>query len=298
MAQTKQGVKIGENAPDFSLPALNGEIIRLSDFRGKRVILFAWAPWCFSRDQLSFWQDFYLKNQKTGFAVVGISVDASGGGETRRYTDCASITFPCLIDEFGAFWDLFSFNLLPAGYFVDETGRIRYLKTNAFNISEPTTFKILEDLLAEKWSKKIPHPPEKPLLSVRQEMAQLSRQVKELGRGVDKRFRWVELMVQNGQNRKAAKEVDLLIQQFPKNIRAWHFRAILHLRDKRADLAIPCWRQILKLDPAHWIARRLLWSTENPDRFYPEISMEWQQEQLRLEELQAATPLKAKAKAR
>jgi len=70
------------------------------------------------------------------------------------------------------------------------------------------------------------------------------------------------------------------------------------LRDKRADLAVPCWRQILKLDPAHWIARRLLWFTENPDRFYPEISMEWQQEQLRLEELQAATPLKAKAKAR
>jgi peroxiredoxin len=43
MAQ-KQVVKIGDLAPDLALSTLKGETIRISDFKGKRLILFAWAP--------------------------------------------------------------------------------------------------------------------------------------------------------------------------------------------------------------------------------------------------------------
>jgi peroxiredoxin len=32
-------------APDFSLPNMEGELIRLSDFRGKKVLLLTWASW-------------------------------------------------------------------------------------------------------------------------------------------------------------------------------------------------------------------------------------------------------------
>ena len=36
---------IGSEVPDFVLPTLDGQSTRLSDFRGKRVILFMWASW-------------------------------------------------------------------------------------------------------------------------------------------------------------------------------------------------------------------------------------------------------------
>jgi hypothetical protein len=41
-----QELKIGEPAPDFALPSLDGQqTIRLSDFRGRRVLIFTWASW-------------------------------------------------------------------------------------------------------------------------------------------------------------------------------------------------------------------------------------------------------------
>jgi len=41
-----QKVKVGEPAPDFAVPTLDGQrTVRLSDFRGRRVLIFAWASW-------------------------------------------------------------------------------------------------------------------------------------------------------------------------------------------------------------------------------------------------------------
>jgi peroxiredoxin len=294
----KQPIKIGDLAPELALSSLRGETIRIADFRSKRIILFSWAPWCHSREQLVLWQNFFLRHRSPTFVLLGVSLDVLGGIKTREFINRAGITFPCLLDEFGAFWDAFGFNLTPAGVYIDETGRVRFLKPNAFNLGETTTAKILEDLLAEKWSKKVLKPFEKANLTFRQEMALISKQLKDSSRGMEKRFRLIELMIQSGQNRKAAKELENVRGQSPKNIRALHIRGILYLREKRQDLAIATWRQILQLDPAHWIARRQLWSLEQPAQFYPEVNLNWQREQLRLEELQLAQPLKAKAKAR
>ena len=45
MAAQKRAVKIGDPAPDFCMQSLDGRTIRLSDYRGKRVLLFVWASW-------------------------------------------------------------------------------------------------------------------------------------------------------------------------------------------------------------------------------------------------------------
>ena len=41
----KRAVQVGEKAPDFTLPSLSGEEVRLSDYRGKKLVLFMWASW-------------------------------------------------------------------------------------------------------------------------------------------------------------------------------------------------------------------------------------------------------------
>jgi AhpC/TSA family len=40
------GVSLGQSAPDFVVQSLDGDrTIRLSDFRGRRVLIFTWASW-------------------------------------------------------------------------------------------------------------------------------------------------------------------------------------------------------------------------------------------------------------
>lgn len=40
-----ENVEIGQQIPDFELPSLEGELVRLSDFRGKPTVVFMWASW-------------------------------------------------------------------------------------------------------------------------------------------------------------------------------------------------------------------------------------------------------------
>ena len=42
---SSRGVRVGEQAPDFTLRALDGSPVGLSDYRGKKVVLFFWASW-------------------------------------------------------------------------------------------------------------------------------------------------------------------------------------------------------------------------------------------------------------
>jgi peroxiredoxin len=44
-AQPVVGLNLGDTHPDFSLPNLNGDAVRLSDFRRKHLLIFMWASW-------------------------------------------------------------------------------------------------------------------------------------------------------------------------------------------------------------------------------------------------------------
>ncbi len=72
-------VKIGEKIEDFILKDQNGNDVRLSDYRGKRVILsfhpLAWTPVC--RDQMKDLEKHYETFEKLNAVALGISVDST-----------------------------------------------------------------------------------------------------------------------------------------------------------------------------------------------------------------------------
>jgi peroxiredoxin Q/BCP len=96
-----EGPKVGEAAPNFSLPDQNGQTHKLSDFRGKWLVLYFYVkddtPGC--TEQACKFRDDIHQLEELGAQVVGVSVDntASHADFAKKY----SLPFPLLADSKG-----------------------------------------------------------------------------------------------------------------------------------------------------------------------------------------------------
>jgi len=118
---------IGSTAPDFSLPNLDGQKIKLSSFKGKIILLDFWASWCEPcREENPHLMEMYKKFNSKNFDIISVSLDY----EKKAWAD--AITSDSLI------WtnisDLKGFNskvvsgynikAIPATYLLDKEGKI------------------------------------------------------------------------------------------------------------------------------------------------------------------------------
>lgn len=127
--------KIGSLAPDFSLPATNGQKISLREFRGKaNVIVFfireTTCPQC--RTHVAQLGRMYEQFRDADTEVIVIL--GEGMGKAREYADGVGLPFPILCDPDRAVYNLYELEkyfLLfqrTASLVVDKTGIVRYLK--------------------------------------------------------------------------------------------------------------------------------------------------------------------------
>lgn len=91
-------IKVGERAPDFKLESADGESIRLSDLKGKKVVLYFYpkddTPGC-TKEACSFQENLALIKKK-GAVILGVSADSveSHGKFARKF----NLAFPLLSD--------------------------------------------------------------------------------------------------------------------------------------------------------------------------------------------------------
>lgn len=94
-------LKPGDIAPDFSLPDADGNVVKLSDLRGKRVVLYFYprdnTPGC-TKEACGF-RDAYADYQANDVVVLGISTD-DAKSHTKFITKFG-LPFPLLSDEGG-----------------------------------------------------------------------------------------------------------------------------------------------------------------------------------------------------
>jgi peroxiredoxin Q/BCP len=92
-------LKIGSKAPDFKLPDENGKLHKLSDYRGKKVVLYFYpaddTPGC-TQEACNF-RDDYLKYKAAGAVILGVSPDDEQSHE--KFKKKFSLPFPLLADE-------------------------------------------------------------------------------------------------------------------------------------------------------------------------------------------------------
>jgi peroxiredoxin len=151
--QTLSAVPDKPQAPDFNLPDMNGKQHRLSDYRGKVVIVSFWATWCDPcRDEMPSMQQALDKLGADGLAILGIDIGEQQGA-VRQFSQSYSIKFPLLLDPDSTMTSQWPLRGVPTSFVVDAQGHIAYIAVGGRDWDHPTILAELRELL--KWTNRV-----------------------------------------------------------------------------------------------------------------------------------------------
>ena len=115
----------GAAAPDFSLEALDGKTIRLSDFRGKAVLLNFWATWCEPcRVEMPWFVELEKQYGPEGLQVVGVAMDDSGKDVVEKFAKEMGVNYPVLMGKEAVGEEYGGVEFLPTTFYVDRNGKV------------------------------------------------------------------------------------------------------------------------------------------------------------------------------
>lgn len=112
-------------APDFALKDENGATVRLSDYRGKVVLLNFWATWCGPcKIEIPWFVEFESKYKDQGFAVIGVSMDEGGWDDVKPYLRRVKVNYRVVIGDDEVAQKYGSVEALPTSFLIDREGLI------------------------------------------------------------------------------------------------------------------------------------------------------------------------------
>jgi thiol-disulfide isomerase/thioredoxin len=90
----------GQPAPDFALTSLDGRTLKLSDFRGKAVLLNFWATWCEPcKIEMPWFVELEKKYGPQGLAVLGVAMDDASPKEIAEFAGKLGVNYPILLGK-------------------------------------------------------------------------------------------------------------------------------------------------------------------------------------------------------
>lgn len=112
---------VNDAAPAISLADLSGNMVSLSDFEGRVVLVNFWASWCPPcKDEMKWFQKIYMDYENKGFAVIGIAVDDVSPSLIREM----GITYPVVKTNKRVTKDYGEVADVPVSFLVGRDGRI------------------------------------------------------------------------------------------------------------------------------------------------------------------------------
>lgn len=112
-------------APDFTLQSLDGKDMRLSDFRGKAVLLNFWATWCGPcKIEMPWFVQLQNEYGPQGFQIVGVAMDDSSKEDIAKFAKDMGVNYPVLIGKEAVGEEYGGVPALPESFFISRDGKI------------------------------------------------------------------------------------------------------------------------------------------------------------------------------
>ena len=127
------GILKGQIAPDFELLTLEGEKVRLSDYRGQRVMLNFWATWCPPcRAEMPDMQNFQ-EDKNVKVLAVNLLEKESNQDNVQAFIDELGLTMTVPLDEESVVSNQYQIMAYPTTFMIDSSGRIQFTAKGALN---------------------------------------------------------------------------------------------------------------------------------------------------------------------
>ena len=120
-----KGQLIGNLAPDFELPALDGKNLKLSDLRGKAVLLNFWATYCGPcKIEMPWFVELQKEYGPQGFQIVGVAMDDASLEDIAKFAKEMGVNYPILLGKESVGQSYGGVSVLPTTFFLDRDGKV------------------------------------------------------------------------------------------------------------------------------------------------------------------------------
>jgi peroxiredoxin len=137
----------GGPPPALELEDAEGKLHRLSDYRGRVVLVNFWATWCGPcREEMPSMESLRDHFQGRPFEVLAVNV-GEGGRVARGFADKMGLRFPIVLDRDTRTTKSWGARILPASFVVGPDGAIRYSYLGAIDWTDTQVKAAIERLM-------------------------------------------------------------------------------------------------------------------------------------------------------
>ena len=115
----------GVQAPDFELVSLDGRKVKLSDYRGKAVVLNFWATWCSPcKIEMPWFVDLQKQYGSEGLTILGVAMDDSDPQKIAQFASEMGVNYPVLLGTDKVSEEYGNVEYLPTTFYINRQGKI------------------------------------------------------------------------------------------------------------------------------------------------------------------------------
>jgi thiol-disulfide isomerase/thioredoxin len=116
---------IGGLAPDFDLQTLDGKNLKLSDLKGKAVLLNFWATYCSPcKIEMPWFVELQKEYGAQGFQIIGVVMDDVSNEDIEKFAKQMGVNYPILIGKDSVADSYGGVSVLPTTFFVNREGKV------------------------------------------------------------------------------------------------------------------------------------------------------------------------------